>query len=121
MRFVVCVGIGLFGAGCNSDDGGTGDTDACGGGTSRTADILCLEADTANGEAVYFEHCDICHGPDAAGLPGLGSSTRGKPAAETVETLLMDPPPAGMIPFTDVLSDQEMADVAGYLESLPPL
>ncbi len=115
MRFVAWMCVGFLAAGCNSDDGNTdtGGND-CAGGASRTEDILCLEADTANGAEVYGDRCTVCHGPDGAGLVALGSDIREKTDAEVVESILN--PVTGMTDFSSVLSDQEIADVAAHVD-----
>jgi mono/diheme cytochrome c family protein len=110
MRIVVWTSVGLL-AGC---EGGT--TNACTGGTSRTADIVCLQGDASNGAAVFSDNCAVCHGADAAGINGLGSDIRGKVPEDTIDSILN--PVAGMTDLSNVLSDQEIADVAAHVETL---
>lgn len=119
MRWLAWMGVALLGTGCDGSDTGTAE---CTGGTSRTADVLCLEGDTAVGATVYADNCEVCHGPDATGVAYLGSDIRGEAAQSVIETFF--DPPAAMTDFAEgaaALSDQEMADVAAYVESLPPL
>lgn len=88
--------------------------------------------DPANGEAIYGSTCAACHGPDAAGIPGLGlplvdsefvqSMTdaeliafikAGRLASEGTTGVAM--PPKGGNPS---LTDQDIADVVAYLRTL---
>jgi len=116
MRIVAWLGLGLLAA-CDGTEGDGGSPTDCEGGASRTEDILCLEPDTVNGADVYVARCQVCHGTDASGLTGLGSDIRGKAASETVDTI-MDPPAGMTESLQDIMTNQEIADVAGYLETL---
>jgi mono/diheme cytochrome c family protein len=118
MRFVTLVAFGLGVGACNGDGGDTGD-DADGGDTdepTRTEAILALTPDLTNGEEIWGIHCTACHGQDGAGLNGLGSDIRGTDQAVTVATFF-DPPDLMIQTYPDILSDQDMADVSGYLET----
>jgi mono/diheme cytochrome c family protein len=114
MRGVAWLALGSL-AGCQGSDGGTDGGD-CTGGASRNDDILCLDGDAANGATVYGDNCEVCHGPEGAGLPGLGADIRGKAAADTVDSILN--PVVGMTDLSGVLSNQEIADVAAHVEVL---
>ena len=88
---------------------------ACGD-TQQADDILALEGDATNGEAVFSANCASCHGADGTGGSGpnlIGEA--GEDDAEWVEIILggEDTMPA----FVDVLTDQEIADVLAWLKS----
>lgn len=80
--------------------------------------------DPQRGERVYRGECAMCHGSDAAGMMGMHPSLRGaveRLSREGVEVTIrkgrntMPPMPA----FEGRLTDQAIADVMAYLESLP--
>ena len=76
------------------------------------------------GERVFVAECAMCHGADAAGMMGMHPSLRGaveRLSREGVEVAIrkgrntMPPMPA----FAGRLTDQSIADVIAYLDSLP--
>ena len=76
------------------------------------------------GERVFMAECAMCHGADAAGMMGMHPSLRGaveRLSREGVEETIrkgrntMPPMPA----FVGRLTDQSIADVIAYLDSLP--
>lgn len=76
------------------------------------------------GERVFVAECAMCHGADAAGMMGMHPSLRGaveRLSREGVEVTIrkgrntMPPMPA----FAGRLTDQAIADVIAYLDSLP--
>jgi disulfide bond formation protein DsbB len=88
--------------------------------------------DSAGGEAIYGSTCVACHGPDAAGIPGLGLPLvdsefvqsmsdaeliafieTGRPASDGTTGVAM--PPKGGNPS---LTDQDIADVVAFLRTL---
>ena len=78
--------------------------------------------DVANGKQIYMRNgCYQCHG--TVGQGGLA----GARLAQTKMTLagftayVRNPPPGSMPPFrAKVMSDQELADVFAYVQSVPP-
>jgi mono/diheme cytochrome c family protein len=92
---------------------------ACGGDEEREEEILALDPDLDNGAEVYAASCEECHGADGSAIDGsfqlAGQDLRDFDQEHIVETILN--PPAGMLDFTS-LSDQDIADVSAYAESL---
>jgi mono/diheme cytochrome c family protein len=78
--------------------------------------------DVSNGKQIYMRNgCYQCHG--TVGQGGLA----GARLAQTKLTLpaftafVRNPPPGSMPPFrAKVMSDQELADVFAYVQSVPP-
>ena len=76
------------------------------------------------GRGVFEANCAMCHGQDASGMMGMHPSLRGaveRLSAEGVEVTIRNgrgtnPP---MPAFEGRLSDQEIADVVSYLDTLP--
>lgn len=93
--------------GCSGDAGDGGEP------LTREEQILSLSADVASGEALYGTNCEVCHGVGGAG--GVGPTLVGKDAPTVVTSMLE--PPSGMTAF-ESLEDQEIADIAGYVETL---
>lgn len=76
------------------------------------------------GQDVYAANCAMCHGPDAAGMMGMHPALRGAVERLTVEGVEVTirngrqtTPP--MPAFADRLSDEQIADVIAYLDTLP--
>lgn len=87
----------VFGAlvACSGDDGST-----------------TMTGDPVAGEAVYTDNCAICHAADGTG--GTGPDITG----ETEEAEIADIVTNGegdMTAFGDILSEQEIMDVAAYV------
>lgn len=83
---------------------------------SRVDTILALTADVTAGEAVFSQHCEVCH--DKLGdTPGAGPALRALlptlTDAEVVETILQG---SGTMPAIN-LEDQATADVAAWLRA----
>jgi putative membrane protein len=76
------------------------------------------------GRDVFERNCAMCHGGDANGMMGMHPSLRGaveRLSFEGVEVTIRNgrdtnPP---MPAFEDRLSDEEIADVIAYLDTLP--
>ena len=80
--------------------------------------------DVEAGLEVYAVTCAMCHGDDATGMMGMHPALRGaldRLSAEGVEVAIRNgrqtTPP--MPAFGDELSDDQIADVIAYLETLP--
>lgn len=80
--------------------------------------------DAKAGREVYAANCAMCHGADATGMMRMHPALRGAVQRLTVEGVevtirngrqTMPPMPS----FDGRLSDEEISDVIGYLESLP--
>jgi mono/diheme cytochrome c family protein/uncharacterized membrane protein len=76
------------------------------------------------GQDVYAANCAMCHGTDAAGMMGMHPALRGaieRLTVEGVEVTIRNgrqtTPP--MPAFDDRLSDEQIADVIAYLDTLP--
>ncbi len=82
------------------------------------------EGDETVGRDVFQANCAMCHGSDASGMMGMHPSLRGAVERLTLEGVdvtirngrdTRPPMPA----FEGRLSDEEIADVISYLDSLP--
>lgn len=111
---------------------------ACGGGDGGDETTTAPSGDAGSGNAVagasvYSGTCAACHGPDLAGIDGLGKPLApsefvaansedelvafikvGRPAGDPENTQGVDMPPKGGNP---ALSDQDLQDVAAYLKA----
>jgi mono/diheme cytochrome c family protein len=85
---------------------------ACGG-DGRIDDVLALEGDPTNGEAVYLDTCAGCHGEDGTGGSAEGIVGEDEGEDELAEVILFgeDEMPA----FDGDLTDQEIADVIAFV------
>lgn len=102
------VALALLALGCSGDEGkdGTGDeVDA----------ILALTPDLDNGSALYQANCALCHGENGEGITDLGSDIRNETDQRTVVVSVLDGNDEGMTAFRDFLTEQEIADVSGYV------
>jgi mono/diheme cytochrome c family protein len=86
---------------------------ACGGGTTRTEDILALTGDATTGATVYGSSCAACHAADGTGGTGsdLTAAIPGLTDAEIVDTIILGS--GDMAPVN--LPDQDVADVLAHL------
>jgi len=92
---------------------------ACGTETTRVDDILVLEGDEVEGQALFEANCVGCHGEDGrSGSVGINIVNHvGHHGDDYLVELLLDgrdPMPA----FGERFSDQEIADVISYLHTL---
>lgn len=76
--------------------------------------ILGLPGDTAAGETVYADNCAVCHAADGSG--SIGPAIAGSAAEEVVSTALVGV--GDEMPAFDTLSDQDLADLAAFVEGL---
>lgn len=91
---------------------------ACADGeTDRTTIILGLTGDSVAGETLYTNNCVTCHDADGSGTDGPGNDIRDEDAESIVESVIV-PPTSSMAAFADLLSDQEIADIAAYATTL---
>ena len=73
----------------------------------RYVEIVC-------GEAIYAKRCVGCHGEDGSG--GSSSDITGAAGGATLVNVLLDG--VGSMPgFADSLNDQEVADLAAFVET----
>ena len=86
---------------------------ACKADGQRLSEILELEGDVASGGDFFSSNCATCHGVDAAG--GGAPDIRGREVDVVAEAALSGP---GAMPSFSDSSDQEIADVAAYVNSL---
>jgi mono/diheme cytochrome c family protein len=90
---------------------------------SGTADVP--DGDLDRGQELYAANCAMCHGVDATGMMGMHPALTGvvdRLTLEGVEVAIRNgrntQPP--MPAFGDQLTEEDMADLIAYLESLPP-
>jgi len=100
--------------------------------TQRGIDIielaLKLEADTKNGQALYRQHCEACHGGDAYGdavavIPALAGQLPIyliKQLADTAEGQRIAPDMHRVAAMKPMSTPQGLRDVATFLGNLPP-
>lgn len=81
--------------------------------TAESADIASLEADLANGETQYSGNCSGCHGASAEGANG--PELVGVELGHFVEAIQNG---TGDMPAFSNLTDQDIADIYGYVQSL---
>ena len=86
-----------------------------GGETSRVDDILALTGDATAGATVYADNCASCHGTDATG--GSGPAIAGMGETEEMAEVILEGE-GDMTAFDGVISDQDIADVIAYVQSL---
>lgn len=84
---------------------------------ARLAQILEIEGDAQAGEPVYEENCQACHGAEATGTL-RGVDIAGYDVETIVEKVLTGP---NHMPTFDHLEDEAIADLAAYINSLPPV
>lgn len=92
---------------------------ACSGNSARVSPIAALTPNLTNGKTVYTANCASCHGSDGKGTGGTEKKNVASIAA-TNKTTAIDQTlngGDGMSAY-DSLSDQQIADVVGYLASL---
>lgn len=79
----------------------------------RVERISQLSGDVGRGESLYQSQCAGCHGADGGG--GSAPGVAGEEAEETIEASLEGPED---MPAYDHFEDQEIADLAAFIESL---
>lgn len=81
---------------------------ACAGDKSGTD----LTGDPVAGEAIFADNCAVCHGADGTG--GSGPDVTGESDEAEIREIVTDGS-GEMTAFGDLLSEQEIADVAAYV------
>ena len=84
----------------------------------RVAGVKALTPDVDNGAALHETHCLTCHGAD--GRSGTANKDTVDYAVNNTDVFfdyVIDGDP-GMPGFGDIFTDQELADVWGYVKSL---
>jgi mono/diheme cytochrome c family protein len=72
----------------------------------------------ANGKALFIKHqCAPCHGTDGQG--GAGARLAPNPPAVAVMQKYVRNPTGTMPPYTNQVSDGDIADIRAYLASVP--
>ena len=83
--------------------------------------------DAAKGKAVFEDNCAVCHNADSdekkmgPGLKGLFKKAKlknGKPVTEANVKAILNAGGNGMPAYSDMLSDEERANVLAYLKTL---
>lgn len=89
----------------------------CGGDATgdRVEAILALTGDPAAGDPLFQATCADCHNVDASG--GTGPGLVGQADSELMATQILDGG-ATMPPQADLLTDQEIADIIAWIQSL---
>lgn len=90
---------------------------ACSGNSARISSVTALTADTVSGKSLYTSNCASCHGSDgksAAGKKNIVSATTSNTSG-AVDTMLSGD---GEMPDFANLSDQELANIVGYVKTL---
>lgn len=127
---LLAVLVGVLASAC----GGSSSGGAAGQVSAEAEKYAGLTGDAAKGKGAFDTTCISCHGPDGAGIAGLGKDlttsewTRGQPDAELVlflskgrpssdplNTTGVDMPPRGGNP---ALKDQDLADIVAYVRSI---
>lgn len=113
---------------------------ACGGNTAANGEVAQEDAsptpagDPAKGQELYSQVCVACHGPDGAGVEGLGKPfttsefvrshsdqellefvKTGRPISDPENTTGVDMPPKGGNP---ALTDEQIMDIIAYIRTL---
>ena len=92
----------LFSCGDSADD-------------ARMDTVLALSSDLENGKTTYGTNCAACHGADGGGT-SLGSNIKSENNASDLLQVVLEGKDT-MRSYAD-LSDQELADVTAYAQSL---
>ena len=72
----------------------------------------------ANGKALFIKHqCARCHGTDGQG--GAGARLTPNPPAVAVMQKYVRNPTGAMPPYTNQVSDGDIADIRAYLATVP--
>ncbi|HET7814209.1 MAG TPA: cytochrome c [Candidatus Baltobacteraceae bacterium] len=90
------------------------------GSPARATPDVTHGTDVRHGKAVYEAQCLACHGADGSGGP-VGPSLRNEHAHrsfESVRSLVSDPQPPMPKLFPSRLTEQDVRDVSGYVETL---
>jgi len=91
----------------SSDPSDTGET--------RAQTILALIGDASSGNATYDTNCSGCHSADGSG--GVGTNIQGWTFGEESVNAILDG--KGSMPgFGSFFTDQEIADLIAYVETL---
>lgn len=107
---------------------------ACGGEVAQEEASPTPAGDPVNGEELYNQVCIACHGPEGAGVEGLGKPfttsefisshsdqellefiKQGRPISDPENTTGVDMPPKGGNP---ALTDEQIMDIIAYIRTL---
>ncbi len=92
---------------------------ACAGQSARVAPIEALTPDLTNGKTVYTANCASCHGSDGKGTGGSEKKNVASVAASNKASAIDQVVSGGDgMSAYDGLTNQQIADVIGYLASL---
>jgi mono/diheme cytochrome c family protein len=75
--------------------------------------------DAARGQQLFVQNCAVCHGPQGRGAeaPALKGEVSRKDLTQLEEWIKKPAPPMPVL-YPKPLGDQDVADVAAYVESL---
>ena len=104
------------------------------GSAEQSEDVTAEVGDPAKGEQLFKQYCSACHGQDAKGIEGVGTSlvnnefvkarnvqelvefvNEGRPANHPDNKTGIPMPPKGGFDF---LTDEEITDIVAYLKTL---
>lgn len=87
---------------------------ACSSASPRTTTISALKGDAVAGKTVYTTNCASCHGADAKS----GSAGKNLPGESAEEAYGQIVEGGGGMPAFGTLSDQDVANVWAYVQTL---
>ncbi len=94
-------------------------TDSASNGLKATTTTTVAMGDPKHGEEIFEQNCASCHGAHAEG--GMGPSLKGekkrKNYQQTIAWIKNPQPPMSKL-YPSPLNDQDVADVAAYVQSL---
>ncbi|HYL28200.1 MAG TPA: cytochrome c [Candidatus Nitrosotalea sp.] len=75
--------------------------------------------DAARGQQLFTQNCAVCHGPQGQGAeaPAIKGEASRKDLAKLEEWIKKPAPPMPLL-YPKPLGDQDVADVAAYVETL---
>lgn len=89
-------------------------TFGCSSSSSRTTTIAALKGDAVAGKTIYTSNCSTCHGADAK----TGTAGKNIAAEDSTGAYAQIVSGGGGMPAFDSLSDQDIANVWAYVQTL---
>lgn len=83
---------------------------------SRASKISGLEGDATAGATLFQENCQSCHGANGVGGSGPALAEEAEEPDEVISIVLSGE--EEMPSFEETLSDQEIADIVAFLQTL---
>jgi mono/diheme cytochrome c family protein len=112
----------LIAAGCakGSDQSSSASAPAATSAGSATAAIRAsgsAQGDAAHGKTIFAQYCTRCHGAEGGIGPALKNEKSRKNYVQTVAWIKNPQPPMPKL-YPDSIGDNDVADVAAYVQSL---